>query len=229
MHRGKPMRSRIVLADDHVLFRGGLRSILERQPGLSVVGEASTGREAVDLVQSTGADLVVMDLVMPELNGIEATRTLTRLGLNVKIIVVSAHSEGHFVGQVLQAGASAYVLKSADMSELIDAIQMVRKDQTYLSRGVADVVIDRYVRNNGHTNGNGNGADSPADRLTSREREVLQLIAEGHATKQIALRLSVSIKTIETHRQALMRKLEMRSIAHLTKYAVREGITTLEY
>lgn len=218
------MKRRIVLADDHAMFRQGLRSMLESQPGLAIVGEASTGRDAIEVVTQTQANTLVTDLVMPDLNGVETTRAVMTQNPQMKVIALSAHSNENYVGEVFQAGASGYVLKSAAVTELIEALRLVSKNGTYLSPGVTNLVVDRYVRNNG----NGNG-DSPYHSLTPREREVLQLVAEGYPTKEIAAMLSVSTKTVETHRQAVMRKLELRSVAHLTKFAVREGITALTY
>lgn len=216
-------RTSIVVADDHTLFRAGVRSLLEGQPGMRVVGEAATGREAIEQVRICEPDVVLMDLVMPELNGIEATRSIVKEFPDTAVVALSGKVGGPFIRQVLQAGASGYVVKTAVLDELIDAIRHVRSGHVYLSRAVTGTVVDDYVRHS-----NGSASESIYDTLTAREREVLQLVAEGYSTKVIASQLSVSVKTVETHRQAMMRKLSLPSVAHVTKYAVREGLTALD-
>jgi DNA-binding NarL/FixJ family response regulator len=209
---------RILLADDHKIVRDGLRALIERQPGLEVAGEAENGRAAVELTRQVSPDAVVMDVGMPDLNGIEATRQIVAEGAGVRVIALSMHSDRRFVTEMLRAGASGYLLKDCAFEELTQAVQVVMGGQTYLSPGIASVVVEDYVRQ----------AGEEAVGLTGREREVLQLLAEGRSTKQIAERLRVSAKTVETHRQKLMEKLNLRSVADLTKYAVRAGLTSLE-
>jgi len=216
------MRTKIILADDHKIIREGLRSLLEKQPDMEVIAEAQDGLTTVNLVQKHRPDVVIMDIGMPEMNGIDATTKITTDFKGVQVIALSMHSDRRFVMQMLKAGAAGYLLKDSAFEELITAIHTVIQRQHYLSQKITDVVVQEYLQN------------LPRDEstvftvLTSREREVLQLIAEGKSTKQIAAVLSVSVKTIETHRQQIMEKLNMRSIAELTKYAIREGLTSLE-
>ncbi len=214
------MSVKILLADDHKIVRDGLRALIEGQPGMEVAGEAENGRAAVRLARDLSPDAVVMDVAMPDLNGIEATRQIVAEGAGARVIALSMHSDRRFVAEMLKAGASGYLLKDCAFEELTQAIQVVMGGQTYLSPGIASVVVEDYVRHAGE------GADAVG--LTAREREVLQLLAEGRSTKQIASRLHVSAKTVETHRQRLMEKLNLHSIADLTKYAVRAGLTSLE-
>ena len=234
---------KVLLADDHRIVREGLKSLLESQPDLQVVAEASDGRQAVEMARDLAPDVVVMDVAMPLLNGIEATRQLAGDGPGMKIVALSMHSDRRFVSEALKAGASGYVLKDGAFDELITAIRAVTADRVYLSPRVAGVVVEDYVRHlparNGHGNGGAAGSHpgpeeygsarrSAFDALTPREREVLQLMAEGFATKEVAARLHVSVKTVETHRRQIMEKLDMHSVAELTKYAIREGLTTLD-
>jgi DNA-binding NarL/FixJ family response regulator len=216
------MDVKILLADDHKIMRDGLRSMIEKQKDMKVVAEAEDGRTAVSLAQELSPDVVVMDIAMPELNGIEATRQVVASSPGIKVIALSMHSDRRFVSGVLKAGASGYLLKESAFEELVQAIQIVCSGKTYLSPSIAHIVVKDYVSGSPDT-----GSPSlPA--LTPREREVLQLLAEGKSTKQIALGLHLSAKTIETHRGRMMKKLGMNSLAQLTKYAVREGLTTLE-
>ena len=232
---------KVLLADDHRIVREGLKSLLESQPDLEVVAEASDGRQAVEMARDLGPDVVVMDVAMPQLNGIEATRQLASDDRGWKIVALSMHSDRRYVSEALKAGASGYVLKDGAFDELINAIRAVVTDKVYLSPRVAGVVVDDYVRRL-PTRGNGGATGATAgqeegvaharrsafDALTPREREVLQLMAEGYATKEVAHRLHVSVKTVETHRRQIMEKLDLHSVAELTKYAIREGLTTLE-
>ncbi len=213
---------KILLADNHKLFVDGLRSMLAKQPGTEVVGEANNGRMAVRLAQELSPDLVIMDIGMPELNGMEATRQI-RLELpRTRVLAVSMHADRQYVAGMLSAGASGYVVKDSAFTELAQAIKVVMNGGRYLSPEVIDVVVDDYVQRLAPAPG------SAVAKLSEREREVLQLIAEGHATADIATRLHVSRKTVETHRKNIMIKLEIHSIAQLTKFAVREGVTSLD-
>jgi DNA-binding NarL/FixJ family response regulator len=216
------MSTGVLLVDDHAIIREGLRSLLEKQPEIEVVADTDDGRKAVELVRELSPDIVVMDVTMPGLNGIEATRLITSEYPAVKVIALSIHSQRRFVADMLSAGAAAYILKECLFDELVQAIQAVTAGGRYLSPRIADVVVEDYVKRLS------TGADSPLATLTSREREVLQLVAEGRSTKEIALELHVSTKTIEANRRQIMEKLNMHSVAELTKYAVREGLTTLE-
>ncbi len=215
------MAIRILLADDHKIVRQGLRTLLEKEPDMEVVAEAEEGRMAVRLARKLAPQVVIMDVGMPDLNGIEATRQVLADTPGLKVIALSMHSDRRFVVNMLKAGASGYLLKDSAFEELAAAIRVVMLNKTYLSPGVSDIVIKDYVQ--------GPREDSSVfSVLTPREREVLQLMAEGKSTKQIADRLHVSIKTIETHRQQIMTKLGIHSVAELTKYAVREGLSSLE-
>jgi len=216
------MSTRVLLVDDHAIIREGLRSLLEKQPDMEVVADADDGRKAIELVRELSPDIVIMDVTMPGLNGIEATRLITAELPNVKIVALSIHSQRRFIADMLSAGAVGYILKECLFDELLQAIGVVASGGRYLSPKIAEVVVDDYVK---HLS---NISDSPLSALTGREREVLQLVAEGKSTKEIALDLHVSTKTIEANRRQIMDKLGVNSIAELTKYAVREGLTTLE-
>jgi DNA-binding NarL/FixJ family response regulator len=215
------MTVRIVLADDHQLVREGLRNLLHSQPDMEVVGEASNGMEAIQLVRQLLPQVVLMDVSMPDVNGIEATREISKEFPNTKVIALSMHSDKHHVDGMIRAGALSYLMKNCAFDELILAIQSVLQGKPYLSPEVAGMVVDGYL----HTQTGTHGVSAHA--LTLREREILQHIAEGISTKDIAIRLSVSVKTVETHRRQLMEKLKIHSVAGLTKYAIREGLTTL--
>ncbi|MHC1743437.1 MAG: response regulator [Syntrophobacteraceae bacterium] len=216
------MTTRILLADDHKIIRDGLRSMLERLPGIHVVGEAENGRMTVSMVRDGQVDLVIMDVGMPDLNGIEATRQVRTVAPKVKVLALSMHSDKRYVGEMFRAGASAYLLKDCAFEELAQAIEVVMTGRAYISPQIAGAVVKDFVSNN--------MADdrSPYARLTPREREVLQLLAEGRMVKQIAAHLNISNKTVETHRQQLMSKLNVSNLAELIKYALREGLTTLD-
>ena len=215
------MSIRIVLAEDHTIVREGLRSLLENQPDMEVVGEAEDGQTAIELVRELLPDVVIMDITMPNLNGVEATRHITSEFPEVKVIALSIHSNSRFVADMLAAGAKGYILKECLFDELIQAIQAVIAGDGYLSSRITGIVVDGYV------NRMATVADSPLLTLTSRERQVLQFVAEGKSTKQIALELHVSTKTVEANRRQIMQKLDIHSVAELTKYAVREGLTPL--
>jgi two-component system response regulator NreC len=215
------MSTRVLIADDHKIFREGLRALLEKQRGIEVVAEAKDGLEAVRFAQKLIPDVVIMDVAMPEKNGIEATRETLEVLPKTKVIALSMHSDRRFVLQMLKAGAVGYLLKDSAFEELAAAIQAVASGQTYLSPKITDVVIKEYLHSQARSEA------SVFTILTHREREVLQLLAEGKSTKEIAATLHVSVKTIETHRQQVMDKLDIHSVAELTKYAIREGLTSL--
>lgn len=228
MTTGPKPTIKVLLADDHKIVREGLRSLLEEESDLQVVGEASDGREAVQLAGESGPDVVVMDVGMPHLNGIEATRQILRRPDHPRVIALSMHSDRRFMTEMLRAGASGYLLKDAASEELIGAIRTVAEGKVYLSPQIADVMVDDYVRRLPGDAAGSIGAPGVFVTLTPREREVLQLMAEGLATKQVAAALHVSIKTVETHRRQIMEKLQLYSVAELTKYAIREGLTSVE-
>lgn len=211
------MRKRVVVADDHLLFRQGLISLLSRQEDLEVIGEAEDGRGAVKICQSLHPDLVIMDVGMKNLNGIEATRQILAQLPTTKVIAVSMHSDQRFVSGMLEAGAAAYIMKDCAFEELTQALRAVAEGRTYINALVAKVLLQT-----------GTVEFGPSHCLTVREREVLQLFAEGKSTKEIAGILQISAKTIETHRKHIMDKLDLHSIAELTKWAVREGLTPLD-
>jgi DNA-binding NarL/FixJ family response regulator len=218
------MATRILLADDHQIVRQGLKSLIQQNEGFEVIAEASDGRAAVQLAADLEPDVIVMDVGMPGLNGIEATRQIAAKEPDAKVVALSMHSDRRFMGEMLKAGAKGYLLKDAAFEELATAIRSVIADKIYLSPRIADVVVDDYVRHAGEYAGH----PSAFAKLTPREREVLQLMAEGRATKEIAMDLKVSIKTVETHRRQIMEKLNIYSVAELTKYAIREGLTSLD-
>ena len=217
------MSSKVLLADDHALFREGLRSLIAKRDDLEVVAEAGDGRTAVQLARDLAPDLVVMDIAMPELNGIEATRQIRQDNPNTRVIALSQHSARRFVREMFKAGASAYLLKHCAFEELHAAFEAVLNGRTYVSSRIADLVIEDYVQDTPSA-----PSTTGLASLTPREREVLQLLAEGKATKEIATRLHLSGKTVDTHRRNLMAKLNIDNIAELTKFAVREGLTALE-
>lgn len=216
------MPTRIVIADDHKIFREGLRTLLQNRPWIEVLGEANDGRSVVSLATELVPDIVIMDVAMPDLNGIEATRQIVASIAGTKVLALSMHSDSRFVTRMLQAGASGYLLKDCAFEELTLAIETLVNDCVYLSPGVTGAVVRNYVR------GLSQDGVSEVVSLTPREREVLQLVAEGLTTRDIASKLGVGAKTVETHRRQVMEKLDIRSIAELTKYAVREGLTSLE-
>jgi DNA-binding NarL/FixJ family response regulator len=217
------MSIQIVIADDHKLMREGLSSLLMQNADIVVVGQANNGREAVQMTEKCRPDLVVMDVSMPDLNGIDATRQIIARSPRTKVIALSMHSDRQFVAEMFRAGARGYLLKDSAFEELANAILKVARNETYIAPKLSGFNIEDYTR-----------SDEPSDvlikpRLSHREREVLQLMAEGKGTKEIAAELHLSSKTVETHRQHLMDKLEIYSVAELTKFAIREGLTTLDH
>jgi DNA-binding NarL/FixJ family response regulator len=216
------MPTKVLLVDDHAIIRQGLSSLLEKQPDIEVVGGVEDGRQAIDSVRRLAPDLVIMDISMPNLNGIDATRKIVEETSSVKIIALSIHSSRRFVAEMLKAGASGYILKDCLFDELMEAIKTVLNGGIYLSPKITGVVIDDYVQRLSKQ------SQTSGPVLSDREREVLQLLSEGKSTKEIALFLHVSAKTIESNRRNIMDKLKINSVAELTKYAIREGITPLE-
>jgi DNA-binding NarL/FixJ family response regulator len=215
------MAIRVILADDHAVFLDGLRALLNAQGDIEVIACARDGRTALTMARKTTPDVVVMDVSMPELNGIEATRQITDDLFKVRVLCLSMYGGDQFVTAMLRAGASGYVLKTCGAEEVMGAIRTVASGQTYLTPAIAEVVVKDFVRMHPDAD------DSPFVQLSDREREVLQLIAEGFATKEIASRLHLSEKTVATHRAHIMAKLKINSVAQLTKYAIREGLTSV--
>lgn len=212
---------RILLVDDHRLFREGIRALLQREPGLELVGEAESGRAALQEARSSEPNVVLMDVAMSGMNGVEATRQFQSELPHIRVLGLSMHSERRFVTGMLRAGACGYVLKEVAFEELVLAVRRVHAGHRYMSPRVTEEVVGEYLER---------FASEPSDAaaLTPREREVLQLLAEGHTTRLIAGALHVSVKTVESHRARIMSKLEVHSIAELTKYAIREGITAVD-
>jgi DNA-binding NarL/FixJ family response regulator len=210
---------RILLADDHKILRSGMRGLLESEPNIKVVAEAEDGRTAVQLSRDLTPDVIFMDISMHDMNGMEATRQIMGHSPTAKVIILSMHSGQKFVAEVFKAGASGYLLKDCDFSEIMSAIRAVISGETYLCPQIATVLRDDYLRKIFQTEA------SSASPLTPREREVLQLMAEGKSTKEIAFSFNLSVKTVEVHRQRIMEKLDIHSVAELTKYAIREGLT----
>jgi two-component system response regulator NreC len=213
---------RLLLAEDHTLVRKGLRALLADEADIEIVAEANDGREAVRLAEELQPDLVLMDFSMPGLNGLEATRLIKHRIPAVKVLVLTRHASEEYVFQILRAGASGYVVKSAAPGELVSAIRAVYRGDSFLSPAIAGKVIEEYVRQPSGT------VKDSYEQLTSREREVLQLIAEGHSSREIAEQLTISAKTVRTHRANLMEKLDLHSTAELTRYAVRKGLVGLD-
>ncbi len=245
------MTTSIVIAEDHHLVRQALANLLNAEPAFEVTGEVDDGREAIALVRKSAPDVMLIDLVMPELNGLDAIRAIGRLGVATRCLALSSSVESRTVVKVMEAGGWGYVPKSIIYTQLIEAIRSVVAGQKWLSPAVTDGFVQHCLvhseggngtgngsgngeaaggsrrRKNGGRNGSGHATRSSSNVLTPREREVLQLLSEGRASKQIAAELHLSVKTVDSHRAALMRKLELHSVADLTKYAVREGITPL--
>ena len=215
------MSIKIILADDHELLREGLRMLIEEQPDMTVIAEADDGRVTVQLVEKLMPDIVVMDIAMPRMNGMEATRHIVSKVPGVKVLALSMHADRRFIVEMLNAGASGYLLKECAFKELITAIHALADQRTYLSPKISDMVVKDYACRIPQSD------LSSLTILTTREREVLQLLAEGKSTREIASILTISMKTVETYRQQIMGKLDIRSVAELTKFAIREGLTSL--
>jgi two-component system response regulator NreC len=215
--------TRILLVDDHQIMREGLMSLMAHEPDLEVVGDASDGRQAVQLARKLKPDLVVMDISMPGLSGIEATRQILGEVDRARVLALSMHADPRFVAGALEAGAHGYMIKDCTSQELLECIRTVAGGGTYLSPQVAEVVVKGFVRRLGEETGT-----PPASVLTPREREVLQLLVEGHTVKAIAERIHLGVKTVETHRRNIMEKLGLKSMVDLIKYAMREGVVSLD-
>ena len=213
--------TRVLLADDHALVRAGIRALMEKIPNVEVVGEAGTGRKALELVRSTSPNIVLMDIAMTELGGLEALPRVTKDFPSVKVIILSAHASEEYVIRALREGASGYLLKDSATTELELAINSVIQGKIYLSPSISRTVIDDYLQRVG-------GAVSPLEQLTSRQREILQSIAEGKNAKEIAADLDVSIKTVESHRLQLMDRLNIHDVPGLVRYAIRNGLVSAE-
>lgn len=213
---------RVLIADDHRIIRDGLKTMIEKEAGMEVIAEAENGRELIRLVQKHRPNIVITDVSMPDMNGTEATRKIMEGIPGIRVIALSMHSDRRYVLGMLEAGASGYLLKDCAFEELATAIRQVARGNTYLSPRIAELVV------NGYLNKTSGPSHASGSMLTPREREVLQLLAEGRSAKEVASHIHVSVKTIETHRRNMMVKLNMRGIAELTKYAVREGLASIE-
>ena len=216
------MKIKILLVDDHKIFRDGLRNLINTENDMSVAGEAADGRAALKMTRTLQPDMIIMDITMPDMNGIEATRQVLAESPNIKIIALSMHSDRRYVSGMIDAGASGYLLKDCDFEELTKAIRHVAANRMYLSPSVTDIVVDIYKKKSSAV------GPTSAPGLTPRERELLQLLAEGMKTRQIAAHLNISVKTVETHRRNIMEKLKIDNNAELVKYAIREGLTSVE-
>jgi DNA-binding NarL/FixJ family response regulator len=207
-------RIRILLADDHAVVRQGFKMILAEQPDMEIIGEAGNGREALALAESLKPDIVVMDVAMPELNGIEATRRMGESAPHARVVALSMHKDSVYVREILRAGARGYLLKESVAADLVSAVRSVARGEGYISPQVSNAVLDDYRRH----------VTNPIDTLTSREREVLQMLAEGKTNKEIAVILNLSVYTVDAHRGRIMEKLNLHSINELVRFAVRNGL-----
>lgn len=215
------MKTKILLVDDHKILRDGICSLVKGYNDIEVIGEAPDGKTALQMVRELHPDLVIMDISMPDMNGIDATRKIRNEHPDIKVIALSMHHDKQFVAEIFRAGASGYLIKDSAFDELDHAIRVVMSGKTYINPQIASLVVESLVSNSS------NPPPHSFALLTEREREVLQLIAEGRSTKQIASDLSVSSKTVESHRRQVMGKLNIRSVAELTKFAIREGLTSV--
>ena len=216
------MAIRVLLVEDHNVMREALRSLLEKNPNLQVIGEASNGREAVNLARRISPDLVMMDVTMPNLNGMEATRMIKQECAGAKVLALSMHTDRQYVIGMFRAGASAYLLKNCSYEELQEAIKTVLKGGSYISPEIAEVVVSELHRGVDDESGH------EIEKLTVREREILQMIAEAKKSKEIAEQLCISLKTVYTHRRNIMEKLKARNLSDLTRFAIKTGITSLD-
>lgn len=213
----------IVLADDHTIVRQGLKNILKEEQGLRVIGEAVNGREAVDIVREKRPDIVIMDIAMPKLNGIEATRQIRQAGYESKIIILSMHDHSRYIRELLALGVSGYLLKNAARQDIIAAIFCAIKGETYLSPSISSRVIEDFVELNKHS-----AEEERYNTLTNREREVFQMVVEGNSTRQIAEGLCLSISTVKTHRSNIMEKLKMENLSQLIQYGIHLGVIDIQ-
>ena len=211
----------VLLADDHVLVRAGIRTLLEKIPNVKVVAEAASGREALEMVKTKLPDLVLMDIAMANLNGLEALSRIAKDFPDVNVMILSAHANEEYVIRALRSGAAGYILKDAATAELELAVSSVREGKTYLSPSISRTAIDSYLERMGDV-------VSPLEQLTSRQREILQLIGEGKNTKEIAFDLEISIKTVESHRLQLMERLRIHDVPGLVRFAIRTGLVSVE-
>ncbi len=216
-------KAKVLLVDDHTVVRQGLKALFIDEPDVEIVGEAENGRQALQRIKELQPDVVLMDISMPSLNGIEATRQIRQLFPQVKVVILSMHANEEYVFQVLQAGAAGYVLKQSDSMEVLTAIRAALAGGSFLSPPISRSVIDNYVQ---RAEARGRGQD--AELLSPREREVLQLLAEGLSNQEIAGQLNISVKTVETHRSKIMKKLGVDNKTEMVKYALRKGWATLE-
>lgn len=213
---------KVLLADDHQVIREGLKMLLNASEGVEVVGEAESGRKVIDMLQKVSPDVIVMDVSMPELNGIDATARIRKEYPDVKILALSMHTDRRFIEGMLKAGASGYLVKDCAATELLSAIELVTTGEIYLSPKIAGKIVKRFLKQSSAQD------EGAASSLSTREREILQLIAEGNDAKQIAFELCLSPKTVEAHRRNIMEKLNIHNVAQLTKFAIKEGLTNLE-
>lgn len=213
---------KLLVADDHKIFRQGIKKLLEEEPDLQVVGEAADGRETIKKATELKPDVILMDIAMANLNGLQATKQIKKILPDTKVIMVTMHKNEEYVLQSFQAGASGYILKEGAVEELVSAIRTIHQDKSFLSPAISKTLIDAYLRKmeTGKT-------ETPFDLLTDREREVLQLIAEGNTNREVAKLLFISVKTVEAHRAHIMQKLNIHEIARLVKYAIQKGLVDL--
>jgi DNA-binding NarL/FixJ family response regulator len=219
---------KVILVDDHELVRTGIRSLMQNISGIEVIAEANNGRDAVRLIDELMPDLVLLDIAMPELNGLEVVSRIAKDNTNTKVIILSMHKNEEYVVQALKAGASGYLLKDSSANELEIAVSAVIRGETYLSPAISKHVVDNYLRRITDRSAEQDRGPDIFKQLTSRQREILQLIAEGNSTKDIANKLNVSIKTVETHRMQLMDRIGIHDVAGLVRYAIRMGIITVK-
>lgn len=213
-------RVRVLVADDHEIVRRGLRALVEGQEDWEVVAEATTGRDAIEKAKQTTPDVAIIDVGMPELNGLEATRQLLKLLPQTEVLILTMHESEQIMREVLDAGARGYVLKSDAGRDLVNAVEALCQHRTFFSSKISEMLLNSYLRHSDRTE----ISESPRSRLTAREREIVQLLAEGKSNKEVASSLNISIKTAETHRTNIMNKLDLRSITELVRYAVRNNI-----
>ena len=211
---------RVLIADDHEIVRQGLRAILKAQPGIEIVGEAENGRQAVSMTQSLNPQIVVLDLAMPSLNGLEATRQILKASPQTKVLILTMHEADPMIRDVLDAGARGYILKTDAGRDLVSAIEALRRNKTFFTSRVSQMILDGFLKGGKKSE----NADTAGDRLTSRQREIVQLLAEGKSSKEVAVALNLSVKTAETHRANIMRKLQCHSVSEVVRYAIRNGI-----